>query len=80
MACLLLVLKADNRKESSMEKPNIIDKRQVRLEDFNKPDYIPFLGGRPNRTSVINSDECIDLSIILNTTATVDDLLKKLSD
>ena len=61
-----------------MEKPNIIDKRQVRLEDLNKPGYIPFLGGRPDRTTVINNDDCINLRILINTTTTVDDLLKKL--
>ena len=61
-----------------MKKPNIIDKREVRLEDFKKPDYIPFLGGRPNRTTIINSDDCIDLSILLNTSTTVDDLLNQL--
>lgn len=61
-----------------MEKPKIYDKRQVRLEDCNKPDYIPFLGGRPNRNTVINTDNCIDLRILLNTTTSVDDLLKKI--
>lgn len=80
LACLLLEVKKDNGKEPDMKKPNIIDKRQVRLEDFNKPDYIPFLGGRPNRITVINSDDCINLSILINTTTSVDELLKKLSD
>ncbi|MBN1307158.1 MAG: hypothetical protein JXA18_04525 [Chitinispirillaceae bacterium] len=63
-----------------MEKPNIIDKRQIRLEDLKKADYIPFLGGRPKRTTVIKKDDCINLKIYLNTTNGVDDLLKKMGD
>ncbi|MBN1576915.1 MAG: hypothetical protein JW913_10200 [Chitinispirillaceae bacterium] len=63
-----------------MEKPNIIDKRQIRLEDLEKADYIPFLGGRPQRTTIINHDDCINLTILLNTTTTVDDLLKQKSN
>ena len=59
-----------------MEKQRILDKRPVRLEELNRPDYIPFLGGRPQRTTVINSDDCINLTILLNTTASVEEFLK----
>ncbi len=63
-----------------MKKPNIIDKRQVRLENINRPDYIPFLGGRPKRDDVINHDDCINLSILLNTSSSVEELLSKLKE
>ena len=61
-----------------MEKPIIIDKRSVRLEEVTKLDYIPFLGGRPERTTIISRDEITNLAIILNTTATVSEFLEKL--
>jgi hypothetical protein len=59
-----------------MEKPNIIDKRPVRLEDLSRPGYIPFLGGRPVRESVISKDDLLNLTITLNTTDTIDDFIK----
>ena len=58
-----------------MNKPNIIDKRTIRLEKILKPDYIPFLGGRPGRTTVISKDEILDLRILLNTTGSVEEFL-----
>ena len=63
-----------------MKKPNIIDKRQIRLEDLAKTDYIPFLGGRPQRTTVLTKDDCINLKILLNTTTSLDDLLREIGD
>jgi len=61
-----------------MNKPTVIDKRQVRLEEILKSDYIPFLGGRPDRTTIIQHDEIINLSILLNTTKTLEEFLHQL--
>jgi hypothetical protein len=59
-----------------MEDKNIVDKRSIRLEDVLKPDYIPFLAGRPPREKVIGADDIINLIINLNTCNTVEDFLK----
>jgi hypothetical protein len=61
-----------------MENKNIIDKRQIRLEEVMKPDYIPFLGGRPERETVIRMDDIMNLKINLNTTDSVDEFIKKM--
>ena len=66
------------RKEPRMEKPTIIDKRPVRLEDVTRIDYIPFLGGRPNRETIISRDDITNISILLNTTSSVSEFLEKL--
>lgn len=63
-----------------MEKPAIVDKRSIRLEDVTKSDYIPFLGGRPNRTNIISNDDTINLKILLYTTASVAEFLEKLQN
>jgi hypothetical protein len=60
-----------------MENKNVIDKRQIRLEDVMKPDYIPFLGGRPERFAVIRADDIVNLKIILNTTDSVEEFINK---
>jgi hypothetical protein len=60
-----------------MENKNVIDKRQIRLEEVMRPDYIPFLGGRPERQTVIRPDDIVNLKIILNTTDSVEELIKK---
>ncbi len=60
-----------------MEKRHVIDKRQVKLEDIMKEDYIPFLEGRPHRESVITWDDVADLKIALNTIATFDEFLAR---
>jgi hypothetical protein len=62
---------------ASMENKKIIDKRQIRLEEVMKPDYIPFLGGRPDKETVIRLDDILNLKIILNTTDSVEELIKK---
>jgi hypothetical protein len=61
-----------------MENKNIIDKRQIRLEDVMKPDYIPFMGGRPERGTVIRTDDIVNLKINLNTTDSVEEFIKKM--
>jgi len=63
-----------------MEKSNIVDKRSIRLEEITKTGYIPFLGGRPIRATVISHDDCINLTILINTIDTVDELLEKLNN
>ena len=59
-----------------MNKPIIIDKRQVRLEEILRKDYIPFLGGRPKRATIIQHDDILNLRILLNTTDSIEELLK----
>jgi len=59
-----------------MEKKNVIDKRLVKLENMLKKDYIPFLGGRPKRITVIGQEDIINLSIALNTTKSVDEFIR----
>jgi hypothetical protein len=59
-----------------MEKKPIVDKRSIRLEDVMKKDYIPFLGGRPDREKVIRLDDVLDVKINLNLAETVEDFIK----
>lgn len=61
-----------------MKKAKVIDKRQIRLEDVTSSDYIPFLGGRPERTIVINKDDAMNIAILVNTTGSVEEFLEKL--
>ena len=61
-----------------MDKKPIVDKRSIRLEDVMKKDYIPFLGGRPQRAMIIRQDDITDLKIRLYTTSTVEAFLKAL--
>jgi hypothetical protein len=60
------------------EKKNVIDKRSIKLEDILKPDYIPFMSGRPERESIIGKDDLMNLEIELNMTDSVDEFLKKM--
>jgi hypothetical protein len=64
--------------EKSKEKKNVIDKRSIKLEDILKPDYIPFLSGRPERETVIGNDDLMNLEIVLNTVNTVDAVINSL--
>jgi hypothetical protein len=64
--------------EKNLEKNNVIDKRSIKLENVMRPDYIPFLSGRPDRDSTIEKDDLMDLEIVLNTTETVEDFLKNI--
>jgi hypothetical protein len=61
--------------EKSKDKKNVIDKRSIKLEDVMKPDYIPFLSGRPERETVIGKDDLMNLEIVLNTVNTVEDMI-----
>ena len=64
--------------EKNLQKKKVIDKRSVKLENVLKPDYIPFLSGRPNRENVIGKDDLINLAIVLNTTETVEEFIKNI--
>jgi hypothetical protein len=61
-----------------MENRHVIDKRSVKLEDVMKPDYIPFLGGRPNRITIISNEDIMNIEIALNTCEDVKDCIAKL--
>lgn len=61
-----------------MKKRHIADHRRIRLENLQKKDYIPFMGGRPKRKKVISNDDITNLSISLNTCKCLEDLLKQL--
>ena len=58
-----------------MEKKPVIDKRSIKLEDVMKKDYIPFLGGRPDRPTVIGKDDILNLEIALGTCSTVNECI-----
>ena len=59
-----------------MKRPKIVDHRRVTLEDVNKKEFIPFLGGRPNREKIIKSDDIINLTIALNSSKSFEEFLK----
>lgn len=59
-------------------KKNVIDRRQIHLEKIMRPDYIPFLGGRPKRTMIINHEDIMNLAIMLNTSDSVETFIKNL--
>ena len=61
-----------------MEKKPIIDKRSIRLEEVMKKDYIPFLGGRPDREKIISPDDILNLKIKINLEQSVEDFINNL--
>jgi hypothetical protein len=61
-----------------MEK-SMKDIHGFRLKDLAASNYIPFLGGRPERNTPICSPEIIDLKIDLWTTPSVELFLKKIN-
>jgi hypothetical protein len=61
-----------------VDKSKVIDRRHIRLEEVMKPDYIPFMGGRPERSTVISADDTLNLVILLNTTTTAEAFINKL--
>ena len=60
-----------------MATKKVIDRRSIKLENVLKSDYIPFLGGRPERSQVITLEDITNLTIALNTSNSIDDLIKK---
>jgi len=61
-----------------MDKRHVIDRRKVRLEELMKDGYIPYMAGRPRREKAINTDDLTNLAIALNTSDSINDLLKKI--
>ena len=61
-----------------MEKKPVVDKRSIRLEEVMKKDYIPFLGGRPDREKVIGLDDVLNVRINLNVAMTGEDFIKSI--
>jgi hypothetical protein len=62
-----------------MEKKNkIYDKRTVKLEKILSDGFIPFLGGRPDRDTVIGKDDILNLVIALNETGSVNEFLDEI--
>jgi len=59
-----------------MDNRKVVDRRSIKLENIMKPDYIPFLGGRPDRETVIRKDDLINLEITINTCTTVEEFLR----
>ena len=59
-----------------MDKKPVVDKRVIRLEEVMSKDYIPFLGGRPEREKVISYDDIMNLKIKINLEETVEDFIK----
>ena len=53
------------------------DRRTVKLEKVLSENYIPFLEGRPNRDTVISSDDVLNLKIALNQSSTFKEFLAK---
>jgi len=64
--------------EKNLERKRVVDKRSIKLEDILKPDYIPFLSGRPERETVINADDLMNLEIVMNTTNSVEEFMGKI--
>lgn len=53
------------------------DTRAVKLERVLAADFIPLFSGRPRRSLVIGKDDSLDLTILLNTTDSVEAFLAK---
>jgi hypothetical protein len=64
--------------EKNMEKKKVIDRRSIKLEHILKPDYIPFLSGRPSRETVIGKDDVMNLEILINMTNSVEEFVKSI--
>ena len=60
-----------------MENRKVFDRRQVKLENLMKSDYIPLGAGRPSRATVIGADDVRNLLIALNTAKSLDEFLTK---
>lgn len=55
---------------------HMTDKKRIQPEDVTRRgSYIPYLSGRPDRHAVINSDDVLNLTILLNTTESFDAFL-----
>ncbi len=61
-----------------MEIKKYFDNLNVKLQDVVKPDHIPFLGGRPDRITIISKEDIQNLTIELNRDQGLDSLLAHL--
>ena len=67
-----------SNEEEKMKKSKVVDNRRFKIEDFEKNDFIPFLGGRPERMTVIQHDDIVNLSIILHTSRSLEEIMANL--
>jgi hypothetical protein len=58
-----------------MERQNMLGYPLRLTQKKTEKDFIPFLGGRPDRTTVISLDDITDLVITLNVTNSVEEFL-----
>jgi hypothetical protein len=61
-----------------MKRPQIEDHRRITLEKVRNPEYIPFLGGRPKRHTVIQAEDISNLLIALHTSRSFVEFLKSI--
>ena len=57
-----------------MENGKLLEKQSVNSDEIQKS--IPFLGGRPDRDTVISEEDITDLKINLNVTHSVEEFLQ----
>lgn len=57
-----------------MDSSNTLDRTDA-AHELKKDHFIPFLEGRPNRDSAINTEDLLNLKIALNTAKSLDDFL-----
>lgn len=58
-----------------MDNKKVFDKRVVKLEEIMDKNYIPFLGGRPKRSKIIQKEDLQNLTIELNRVITFEEFL-----
>ncbi len=59
-----------------MEKQNLLENQLNMNEENSKKTFIPFLGGRPDRITIISQDELTNLKINLNVSKSVDEFIQ----
>jgi len=63
-------------KSMGFDPDSVSDELRFRvLKDLNKPNYILLFSGRPDRIEVISHDEIVNLTIVLNTSKSIDSFL-----
>lgn len=59
-----------------MRRRHVVDKRSVKLENVAREDYIPFMGGKPDRNTVIDNEDLTNLVIALNTSKSLEEFIE----
>jgi hypothetical protein len=59
-----------------MKRRHVVDKRSVKLESVAREDYIPFMGGKPDRNTVIDTEDVTNLIISLNTSKSLEEFVE----